>query len=209
MHRTLIKHTWICIFLAPTNYLSAEIPAIPPSSLSSGVFLRVKFVQSCVAAELNKSCCWCTTKIYLNTKINTLILKMLGLYFHISATRGQTLVCSVYLPSLTCKYVYMYKTGVGSWQSPLCIALGYAEGNRGQNAASLCLCVCLTIVNRDTRRMQCHHLSPLSLPPHQSVSPVLPQPPPISLTLSRVHWPSWRLSPSPPQHSPQLVKHVS
>lgn len=53
--------------------------------------------------------------------------------------------------------------------------------------------------------MRCHHLS-LSLPSHQSVSPA--QPLPISLTLSRVHWPPWRLSPSP-QRSPQLVKHVS
>lgn len=48
--------------LAPTNYISAVIPAIPLSSLSSGVFLTVKFVQSCMAAKLNKSCCWSTTK---------------------------------------------------------------------------------------------------------------------------------------------------
>lgn len=58
-----------------------------------------------------------------------------------------------------------------------CAACSAAPGDRGQNAASLCLCVCLTIVNRDTGHMRCHHLSPLSLSPSASLRSSTPAPP--------------------------------
>lgn len=97
------------------------------------------------------------------------------------------------VPSLA----YAHHTKVGSWQALLRIPAGY-RGDRGRNAARLCWCVCLAIVNRDRRHMRCQHLS-LSLPPHRSASPVHA----FDLVSSPLASP---VSPSPPpQHSPSLL----